>query len=342
MSQTSKPQFLQGGRTYVIAEAEINHNGKLETALEMIDVAREVGADAIKFQYVIADEIATPDSPYYPLFKKVELSFEAFQQLFAHARRQGIDCFATVPSLGTLDKVLKLDPPILKIGSTNLTNLPLLRAIGATGVPVLLSTGLGTLGEIEQALEALAATPEKVGLFHCTVKYPAPLATLNLRAITTMRAAFPGYQVGFSDHSEGELAAVAAITLGASILEKHFTLDRTQEGPDHGFSTDPAQFRQLMQAVRGIEQALGDGVKRAVPEEAGAIRGARRYLVAGQAIRAGEVLSPDKLQLRRIDASKQGMEPAMLERLDGWRAPRDYQPGQALLWEDFRQPGGTA
>ncbi len=335
MNTASLP-FLASSAAYIIAEAEINHNGRLATALEMVDAAKRAGADAIKFQYVIADEIATKDSPYYALFKQVELGEDAFREVFGRAAQAGIDCFITVPSVATLEPVLRLQPPMLKIGSSNLTNIPLLRAIGETRLPVLLSTGLGTLGEIEDALDALQADAQRVGLFHCTVKYPAPMNIVNLKAICTMRSAFPGYAIGYSDHTEGEVAAIAAIALGARMIEKHFTLDRAQAGPDHSFSTDPEGFTKLVGALRDTEAALGDGIKRAVGEEKSGIRGARRYLVAAKPIASGAALGLENLVPRRIPADQEGIAPAMLDHIAGWRAPRDYAAGEAISWRDFR------
>lgn len=332
---SSRLPFLGNPGTYITAEAEINHNGRLATALEMVGVARQVGADAIKFQYIVADEIAAKDSPYYATFKDVELSESDFRRIFGRATAVGIDCFITVPSVATLEPVLRLSPPILKIGSTNLTNIPLLRAIGKTGLPVLLSTGLGTLGEIEDALTALDATPQRVGLFHCTVLYPAPINVINLKAIQTMRSAFPGYAVGYSDHTEGETAAVAAVALGARMIEKHFTLDRTQPGPDHAFSADPQDFAELVRAIRETESALGDGVKKPSAEEVPALRGARRFLVASRGIARGEPLSSDALTARRIAPERDGLEPALIERIAGWPSPRDYTAGEPLCWSDF-------
>lgn len=328
--------FLDWPKTYITAEAEINHNGDLKTALAMVDAARATGADAIKFQYVVADEIATADSPYYALFKGVELSEPAFREVFARATACGIDCFITVPSIATLEPVLRLEPRMLKISSANLTNIPLLREIGRSGLPVMLSTGLGTLGEIEEALSALDARPDRVALFHCTVKYPAPVDIVNLKAIGTMRAAFPGYAIGYSDHTEGETAAIAAVALGARMIEKHFTLDRAQEGPDHSFSTDPEGFSKLVRALRDTEAALGDGVKRAAKEEAAGIRGVRRYVVAARAIRRGENFTRADLTTRRISADHAGIAPAMLEHIAGWQAPRDYAAGDPLSWSDFK------
>lgn len=339
ISIQKKQDFLPNqdpSKAWIVAEAEINHNGDFSTALKMVDVARECGADAIKFQYIVAEEIATRESPFFSFFKKVELTHNEFEQIFAHAKRAGISCFTTVPSVGCLERALELVPPLIKIGSTNLTNIPLLEAVGRAGVPVILSTGLGTLGEIESALQALDYPGTPVSLLHCTVNYPAPFDSLNLRAITTMKAAFPALTVGFSDHTEGERAAAAARALGAMIFEKHFTLDRSQEGPDHSFSTDPSGFRWYVQALRETELALGDGIKRAAVSEANMIRSGRRYVVAAKAIPRGKAIEEEDLTCRRIPADREGIEPVMIKRLKGWKAPKDYKPGDSLSWEDFR------
>jgi sialic acid synthase SpsE len=328
--------FLGARQVYVVAEAEINHNGDVDLALRMVETAKEIGADCIKFQYIIADEIATRDSEYYALFKQAELGGAAFGRIFGHARDLGIDYFITVPSIGTIEPVLALKPPMLKVGSTNLTNLPLLRALADTGLPVVLSTGLGTLGEIETALEALRAEPSRVALLHCTVQYPAGPESANLRAIRTMQAAFPGYVVGYSDHTEGEVTAVAAVAVGARVLEKHFTLDRSLPGPDHGFSTDPEQFRRYVGAVRAAESALGDGRKAPVAVERPLLRSGRRYIVAARDIPAGSRISDGDLSLRRIRADVEGIAPDMLESLVGMRAPKAYRAGDAICWADFK------
>jgi len=327
----------EGTNTYVIAEAEINHNGDLETALKMVEVAKKAGAQAIKFQYILAEEIATPNSSYHSLFKKVELTHKEFEQIFDRSQVIGIDCFVTVPGLGTLERVLDLKPPVLKIGSTNLTNIPLLEKVGATGIPVLLSTGLGTLGEIETALNALNAPHTPVGIFHRTIQYPACMSDINLRAINTLQTAFPINPVGYSDHTEGEWAAIAAVTLGACMIEKHFTLDRSQDGPDHAFSTDPEQFTRMVRAIRQTEAALGNGIKKPAPAEASMIRSARRYLVAARDIRRGTTLNGDNLTCRRIPPDREGVEPAMLQYMVGWKAPKDYSVGEPLTWGDFKK-----
>lgn len=323
--------------TYVVAEAEINHNGDAGTALRMVDAAHAAGANAIKFQFIVADEIATPDSPYYAIFKKVELTAEQFEKISGHARALGIDFFLTVPSIKTLAPVLQLKPHLIKVGSTNLTNLPLLETIGRARVPVVLSTGIGRLGDIEDALAALQSPPLPVALMHCTVQYPAPVEQLNLRALTTMAAAFPDQRIGYSDHTIGWVAAVAAVALGARLIEKHFTLDRKQEGPDHSFSTEPADFKVLVDAIRQTEAALGNPKKQPAPAELPMIRTARRYLVASRAVAAGQRLSADDVALRRVPAGCDGIEARYLHFFVGWKSPRNFKVGEPLTWAAFKQ-----
>jgi len=326
----------KNGHAYIIAEAEINHNGKLEIALDMVRVAKNVGADAIKFQYIVADNIVEPVSPYYDLFKRVELDYIEFQTIFECAVEIGIDCFLTVPDIESLRPVLELSPPYLKIGSSNLTNVPLLEEVGKAGLPVILSTGLGTLGEVETAVEALNLRDEALTLLHCTVQYPAPLKSLNLRAIATMLSVFPQFSIGFSDHSEGELAGIAAFVLGANVFEKHFTLDRSQEGPDHGFSTDPDGFDKYVKAIRQTEMALGDGIKRPDDEEVQIINRVRRFIVAARKISRGKIFEKEDLSCLRIDSEKEGIEPRMLAKILGWNSPQDYMQGEPLIWDDFK------
>ena len=322
-------------KCFIVAEAEINHNGCFKTALEMIDTAKEVGADAVKFQYIVADEIATKDSPYYDIFKKVEFSEAQYHELIDYGKQKGIECFLTAPSLTTLYKLSDFKPKFIKIGSTNITNIPLLEAVGQIGIPVILSTGLAKISEIEIALEAMRSVP--TCLLHCTVQYPAKMSDLNLRAIETMRSLFPNNIIGYSDHSEGEYASIVAITLGAKVIEKHFTLDRSQKGPDHAFSTDPEGFKQLILAIRNVEACLGDGIKRPSKTEMSMLKNARRYLVASNHIKKGEIFSMKNLDCRRVQYASGVIEPCFLKLLNGWKAPKDYKAGSQLNWNDFKE-----
>jgi sialic acid synthase SpsE len=329
------PFAQDAAKVYIVAEAEINHNGDLNTAREMIRSAEAIGADAVKFQYIVADEIAAKDSPYYGFFKKVEFSHQQYGELVACAREAGIDCFFTAPSIATLEKICDFDPPVIKIGSSNLTNLPLLEAAAQTGIPLILSTGMATIGEVECALETVQQVP--VCLLHCSVQYPADIREANLKSISTMQAAFPKQTIGYSDHTLGEWAAVAAVALGVKILEKHFTLDRLQEGPDHGFSTDPEGFRRFIEAVRGTESGLGDGVKRPSKSEMVMLQNTRRYLVASEAIPKGRPFSEENLACRRVKFLNGCISPRHIRCLMGWKAPREYMPGEALNWSHFKE-----
>ena len=195
---------------------------------------------------------------------------------------------------------------------------------------------MGNLGEIETALRSLNAPQNSVAILHCSVKYPAPLPSSNLRAISTLKAVFPNNIIGYSDHTEGEWAAIATLALGARIFEKHFTLDRSQEGPDHSFSEDPEGLRKYVNAIREIEIALGDGIKKASSLELPMIRGARRYVVAAKNIPKGAVFNKDDFTYRRISSDVEGIEPSMSSFITGWRSPISYALGEPLSWNDFK------
>ena len=321
-------------KTYIIAEAEINHNGKLQTALQMISTAKEIGADAIKFQYIIAEEICSKDSAYYDLFKKAELSHRECKTVMQYAEEKNIDCFFTSPSNNTLLKVIDLKPKFIKIGSTNISNIPLLKNTAKTGIPVILSTGMATLGEIETGLELLTNIP--VCLLHCAVRYPAEPSSLNLRAIATMKTVFPMNLIGYSDHSEGEQAAVAAITLGAKVIEKHFTLDKTDNGPDHHFSADPTEFKNMVHSIRTTEIMLGDGIKKPSELEIPNIVNARRYIVALKNIPAGDRITKSHIDCRRVKYVEGDIGSASFDLMVGWKSPKNYKTGETLNWNHIK------
>lgn len=331
---------MSEGRVFVIAEAGVNHNGNLESAVQMVRVAAQAGADAVKFQTFRTEEVVTSQAPraeyqkasnpqeaslsQYELIKRLELAPEVHHGLVRECERVGIRFLSTpfdLVSLRFLVNDLKL--PCLKIGSGDLTFGPLLLEAGRSLKPVILSTGMATLLEIREALGVLAfgyldlkgpcraafakafesaegreILKEKVTLLHCTTEYPAPFDELNLRAMTTLREQF-GLAVGFSDHSAGILAPLAATALGARVIEKHFTLDKGLPGPDHRASLDPDEFAQMIQGIRAIELSLGTGEKVPSSSEAKNRSIARRSLVAAKAIEAGAVFTPEALALKR-------------------------------------------
>ena len=350
----------------VIAEAGVNHNGDLGRALDLVDAAAEAGADAVKFQTFRAEALASPaaakadyqraatgcNGSQLDMLRLLELDEAAHRALIARARERDIEFLSTPFDLGSLQLLTgTLRLARLKIGSGDLTNTPLLLAAGRSNKPVILSTGMATLHEVELALGALTygylggAQPthaafdqvlashdgqtilkEKVTLLHCTTEYPAPASDINLRAIDTLANAF-GLPVGLSDHSEGIAIAIAAVGRGATVIEKHLTLDRALPGPDHRASLEPDELAAMVSAIRQVEQALGDGIKRPSPAERKNMNVARKSLVAARSIQAGEAFSSDNLTVKRPGG---GLPPTDYWALLGQKAQRDFAPDEAI------------
>jgi N,N'-diacetyllegionaminate synthase len=324
-------------KTLIIAEAGVNHNGDLDLARRLIDVAARSGADVVKFQTFTADRLATRAAPkaeyqsqttgsresQHAMLRRLELSEEMHRQLIAHCETRGIEFLSTGFDIESVDLLAALGQRQFKIPSGEITNLPYLRHIGQLGKPVILSTGMAALDEVGAAIEALerAGTPRSdMTVLHCTTEYPAPIAEANLRAMQTMQATF-GVKVGYSDHTPGIEVAIAAVAMGATLIEKHFTLDRSLPGPDHKASLEPAELGAMVAAIRNIEAALGDGIKRVAPSEAKNQPIARKSLVARRAIRAGELFSAENLTAKRPGT---GVSPMRWDEIVGRRAPRDF------------------
>jgi N-acetylneuraminate synthase/N,N'-diacetyllegionaminate synthase len=328
-----------GAPCLVIAEAGVNHDGDVAEAHRLIDAAAEAGADAVKFQTWITEALVRPGAPraayqerndpgsadQFAMLKALELPFAEHSALKRHAEDRGLLFLSTPDDLESARFLIELGLPALKVGSAELTNLPYLRALAALGRPLLISTGMGTLLEVAQALDAVADAAEvKVALFHAVSSYPAPVGELNLRAITTLRQAF-GVPVGLSDHSVGATAALCAVGLGLPLLEKHLTRDRSRRGPDHAASADPAQFAALVRELRAAESALGDGVKAPTPSEAGTVAAVRRVLVYARPLPAGHRLAPgDLLALR---CGEPGLPPCAADELPGRVLARSVAAG---------------
>ena len=328
-------------RTRIIAEAAINHNGDVEIAKRLVDAAAACGADYVKFQCFTADAFIAPGSGFLPIFKERELKLEDFRAIRDHASGKRVIMISTAADFTGLAMIVDLDLPLIKIGSTNIDNMPLLEAIAETRKPVILSTGASALGEIERAVDVLSRWNDDITLLHCTVQYPADDSNLNLRALGTMTAAFPGRAIGYSDHSVGTVAGPVAVALGATWLEKHFTLDNTMDGPDHHFSADPKTMTAYVAAVRQAESMLGSAVKEPIGPELNIRIVGRRYLTALNDIKTGAVISRDNVMPRRIDASK--VDPAnllgsdQLARITGWTAARYLKAGTAITFGDITQ-----
>jgi len=331
---------------FVIAEAGVNHNGDLKAARDLIDVAVSAGADAVKFQTFRAELLATPDAPkaeyqlqttgtaesQLEMLRGLELSTDAHRELQAYCRERSIIFLSTPFDEEAVDLLDELGVPAFKISSGDLTNSPLLEYVAGKGKPVILSTGMAEISELIEAVSVLnSAGCENPILLHCVSNYPAEPAEANLRVMQTMRAAF-NLPVGFSDHTEGIDVSLAAVALGACVIEKHFTLDRTLPGPDHRASLEPAELHQLVQSIRRIESALGTGRKAPAASEVEIAKVARRSLFAGTDIAAGATLKREMVIVRRPGT---GISPSQLNTLLGRRTVHKIASGTLLTPEMF-------
>ncbi|MHB1691443.1 MAG: N-acetylneuraminate synthase [Thiomonas sp.] len=350
-------EAMPNDRVFIIAEAGVNHNGRLDLALQLVDAAHAAGADAVKFQTFRAEDLALPgtataayqqgntgETDQLAMLRKLELSAEQHRAVAAHCARVGIEFMSTPFSENAVDLLTSLNVRRLKISSGEIVNRPLLEKAAASGLPLILSTGMADLGEAQQAVRWVRAVWEQRGtpqaaapmqaplvLLHCTSAYPAPDAALNLRALRTLADA-TGLPVGYSDHSLGNAAALAAVAMGAGVVEKHITLDRKLPGPDHQASSELPEFTALVQDIRRIEAMLGDGVKAPRPDELEVRAVARRSVVLAAALSAGTVLQRGHLQLRRPAS---GIAAAELDAVIGKRLRADTAAGRALQWADL-------
>lgn len=330
---------------FIIAEAGVNHNGDVNLAHKLIDEAAKAGADIVKFQTFRAKDVMCAEAPraeyqiantggtesQLEMVQKLELGPDQFISLKNHCDEIGIRFWSTAFDDISIDFLRSLGLGMWKIPSGEITNLPFLRKIGGFGEMVILSTGMSTLGEVEAAIDALelAGTPRnKITLLHCTTEYPAPMREVNLRAMLTMESAFPGIQgVGYSDHTEGIEIALAAVALGAKVLEKHFTLDRNLPGPDHKASIEPGEMARLVAAARNIEKALGSAIKKPGAQELKNRIVARKSLVASAHIKKGEILDCKNMTAKRPGS---GISPMRWDEICGTGASRDYKPDELI------------
>jgi N,N'-diacetyllegionaminate synthase len=335
-----------GCKVFVIAEIGINHGGSVHEAIKLVDEAAGCGADAVKFQTFHADRlmIANRDrfaqqegssESAYQMFRRLELTWEDHEKLKGHADSRGILFISTPFDEESVDFLDDLGVPAFKVASSDITHVPLLRRIAAKVKPVLISTGMSYLKEVSEAIWALkSGGAREVLLLHCVSTYPAPPESLNLRSIQTLREQF-GLPVGFSDHTQGILFSLAAAVLGAVLIEKHFTLDRNAQGPDHKVSMDPSELRALIQDLRKVEVSLGDGRKRPCRIEGENRRLSRRSIVTAVDIRAYETLAPWMISFKRPGT---GIEPGQSEKVVGMRVRRNMLKDTILQWEDLVAP----
>ncbi len=342
-----KREVGPGEQVFIIAEAGVNHNGDLPTAKRLVDVACVAGADAVKFQTFKADRVVTAQAPkadyqmqttskdesQLRMLQELELSPQAHQELHSHCQERGIMFMSSPFDKGSVDLLEKMGVPAYKIGSGEITNWPFLEYVARKGKPVILSTGASELREVEEALRVMRrAGNEQLILLHCVSNYPADPADANLRAMQTMASAFQ-VPVGYSDHTPGIDVALASVALGACVIEKHFTLDKDMPGPDHKASLEPRELEALVQGIRIVEKALGDGIKIPRPSEENTRRIARRSLVLVRDIPEGNEIEPDKLTALRPGT---GIAPSLILSVIGRKAARDLKRGTVLKWEDIK------
>ena len=323
--------------TYIIAEAGVNHNGQLDLALKLCDAAKEAGVDCVKFQTWQTEKIVTrkaekatyqsentndAEESQFDMLKKLELSYEDFRLVQEHCNKIGIDFLSTPDEEYSLAFLMnELHLPLIKIGSGEVTNIPYLRQMASYHKPIILSTGMATLAQVAMAYDTLiAAGAPMVSLLHCTTNYPCPKNEVNLRAMQTMKEAFK-CPVGYSDHTMGTEIPIAAVAMGAEIIEKHFTLDRSMDGPDHKASLEPHELKYMVDCIRNIEVALGDGIKRPNPSEVEISKVVLKSIVAKVPINKGETLTANNMTIKRAGS---GIPAAHWDMIVGTKALHDY------------------
>lgn len=327
-------------RVLIIAEAGVNHNGDINIAKELVREAKRCGADIVKFQTFIPEKLASRhavmadyqkknlglDEPQDAMLAKLTLKREEYVLLADYCREIGIQ-FLSTPFETESVRLLNDLQDIWKIPSGEITNYPYLVEIARTGKEIILSTGMSTLQEVEDALTVLQGNGAgKITLLHCTTNYPTPYEDVNLKAMQTMRDAF-GLEVGYSDHTQGIEVPIAAVALGATVIEKHFTLDRTMEGPDHKASLEPDELEAMVKSIRNIEKALGDGVKTPSESEKANIAVARKSIIAAANIKAGDILTEENLTTKRPGT---GISPMRWNEILGTRAVRDFEEDELI------------
>ena len=325
---------------YIIAEAGVNHNGSFELACKLVDAAKDAGVDCIKFQTFKSSNLVshnaqkaeyqkdtTGDGSQVDMLKKLELSYDEFLALKDYCDKIGI-CFLSTPfDFDSIDFLNSIDMPFWKIPSGEVTNLPYLVALAKTGKPVVMSTGMCEMDEIAAAISVLKDNGIKdIKLLHCNTEYPTPFEDVNLKAMQTMRDVFE-LEVGYSDHTKGIEVSVAAVALGATVIEKHFTLDRNMEGPDHKASLEPDELKAMVSSIRHIEQALGSGDKTPSPSEKKNITVARKSIVAKIDIKKGEVLTEKNITVKRPGT---GVSPMRWHEVIGTKAVKDFQEDELI------------
>lgn len=331
-------------RTIIIAEAGVNHNGDIELAKHLIDAAANAGADIVKFQTFNADELASKNAPkasyqmqttgnvqsQLEMLRQLELNEEMHEILLTHCDERAVEFLSSGFDVKSLDYLASLGATRFKIPSGEIVNLPYLRRVGGFGKSIIMSTGMATFGEIDSALEVLegaGTSRQQITILHCNTEYPTPMQDVNLRAMCGIREAF-GVAVGYSDHSSGIEVPIAAVALGATVIEKHLTLDRDLPGPDHKASLEPEEFKAMVSAIRNVQLAMGDGIKRPSPSEAKNKPTVRKSLVAAKQIRAGEQFTAENVGVKRPGT---GISPMRWDEVIGKHAVKDFSVDELIV-----------
>ena len=333
---------MRDNQIFIIAEAGDNHNGNFDLALQLVDKAAEAGADCVKFQTFVTENVISKfaekadyqkqttgeNESQYEMVKKLELSFEQFRLIQKYCQEKNIMFLSTPFDLDSIDFLEEIQIPFWKISSGEITNLPYLEKIAKTGKDIIMSTGMCTMEEIEAALSVLREHGAgKITLLHCNTEYPTPFEDVNLRAMQEMKEAF-GVPVGYSDHTVGIEVPIAAAAMGASVIEKHFTFDKNMEGPDHKASLEPEELKQMVCSIRNIEQAMGSGKKQPSPSEKKNISIARKSIVAKRKIKQGEQLTEDNLYIKRPG---DGISPMRWYEIIGMAAVKDFEEDELIV-----------
>lgn len=328
--------------TIIIAEAGVNHNGNMDIAKRLIDAAADAGVDYVKFQTFKTENLvsfnaptaeyqkaATQETSQYAMLKRLELNEQQHIELIEYCNKKGVKFLSTAFDMDSIDLLESLNLDLWKIPSGEITNYPYLARIAATGKPIIMSTGMCDTSDINNALDALienGATNESITLLHCNTQYPTPYEDVNLLAMNTIKSDY-GLATGYSDHTQGIEIPIAAVALGACVIEKHFTLDRNMDGPDHKASLEPAELKKMVEAIRIVEQALGSASKTVSPSEAQNKSIARKSIVAKRNIHKGETLTEDNITVKRPG---NGISPMKWREVIGTPATRDFAPDEPI------------
>lgn len=331
----------KGGACFIVAEIGINHDGDVDLAKKLVDKAKEAGADAVKFQTFKTDKFLSKNikvpkhvgstKSFFEMLRKLELSEEEHYEISKYCENKEIIFISTPLDYESVDLLDNVGVPAFKIASCDLDNLPFLKYVSKKGKPIILSTGMGTLGEVDEAIQMIYSTGNKdLVLLHCISAYPPKIEDINLKAMETLEKSFH-LPVGFSDHSVGVTIPLAAVALGACVVEKHFTLDKNMEGPDHAISADPRELTELIRGIRIIEKALGDGIKIPTNDEVEMQRSFRKSLVAKVDISRGTMIREDMLEIKRPGT---GLTPKYMDLILGRIAKRDIKKDSIVSFED--------